>query len=1045
MLRSLVMFSLRFRLIVVLLAVILLVGGIVSLRDADWDVFPEFAPPQIVVQTEAAGLSTEEVEQLVTVPVEAALNGVGRLKVLRSSSAAGLSVTTAIFEDGTDILTARQLVGERIGEVATKLPQGTGPPRMTPLTASTSRLLMVALTSKTVSPMDLRTLADWTFKRRLEAVQGVAKVEVFGGAVKQFQVLLDPLRMRSFGVSLQEVGQAARNATGYGGASFLETPNQRVAIRQRTRIETPDDLAAVPITVTRGLPIALRQVADVAIGVEDRVGDALVDGKPAVLMVIHKQPYFNTLTVTDNLSGALDELRGGLPADVELHENLFRQATFIERAMHNLNLAILIGCALVVLVLAAFLAQWRTVVISLTAIPLSLLGAILVLRAFGASLNSMTLGGLAIALGEVVDDAIVDVENVLRRLRENARRPRPLSAFRVILKASLEVRGAVVYASFIVMLVFLPVFLLPGLAGSFFRPLGYAYVVAILVSLVVAMTLTPALCYLLLRRYGEPRDDGRYRADDDSALVRFLKRAYGRVLPVLLTHPKATLGAALLVAGAAVGLAPFLGGEFLPEFRESNFVVLMAGKPDSSLVEAERTGKLIYDRLAAFPGVESVAQQIGRAELSEDTWGPNVSEIWVELDEDIDYENLLSAVRDDLEDVPGLVFEIKPFLRERIDETLTGATADVVIRVAGPDLAELRAIAQKIHDAIEDVAGLEDLRVEQQVAVPQLEILSRPAELARFGVTAGELNQTVRTLLAGAHVGQIYDQDRVFDVVVRAPPAARSNAAAIGELLVDLPTNEKVPLRALADINLVDSPNAINREGASRRTQITFNVEGRDLSAVVAEIRDRIERQVEPLPAGYHMEFAGEYAARMEAVARLVLFGGLSLVGIFALLYLDFRSVRQALLVMLSVPLAGIGGVFAVAATGGSVSLGTLVGFVTLFGIAVRNGILLISHFQHLAAIDGMPWGPALIVRGATERLAPILMTSAATGLALLPLIVAGNRPGHEIEFPMAVVIVGGLTSSVLLTLGLLPVLCSWAMRGDAEPETTEPPTAHTP
>lgn len=1030
MLRSLVKFSLRFRLIVLLLAMILVVGGIASVRDADWDVFPEFAPPQIVVQTEAAGLSTEEVEQLVTVPVEAALNGVGRLSVLRSSSTAGLSVTTAIFDEGTDILTARQLVGERLGEVAADLPQGTGPPRMTPLTASTSRLLMVGLTSRTASPMDLRTLADWTFKRRLEAVQGIAKVEVFGGEVKQYQVLVDPERMRSFGVSLGEVEHAARNATGYGGASFVETPNQRVAIRQRTRVDTTDDLAAVTVARSHGLSITLGQIADVTIGPEDRVGDALVDGKPAVLMVIHKQPYFNTLTVTNSLSLALDELRGGLPAGVELHDNLFRQATFIERAMHNLNLAILIGCALVALVLAAFLAQWRTVVISLTAIPLSLLGAILVLRVFGASLNAMTLGGLAIALGEVVDDAIVDVENVLRRLRENARQPQPLSSFRVILKASLEVRGAVVYASFIVMLVFLPVFLLSGLAGSFFRPLGYAYVVAILVSLVVAMTLTPALCYLLLRRHGErPGEDSRGCANDDSALVRVLKRVYGRVLPVLLARPKLTLGGAVLLFVAAVGLAPFFGGEFLPEFRESNFVVLMAGKPDSSLAEAERTGKLVHDRLASFSGVKSVAQQIGRAELSEDTWGPNVSEIWVELDENLDYEKLLAEVRDDLEDVRGLVFEVKPFLRERIDETLTGATADVVIRVAGPDLAELRAIAQRIHTAIKDVAGLEDLRVEQQVAVPQLEILSRPADLTRFGLTAGELNQTVQTLLAGAQVGQIHDQDRVFDVVVRTPPALRGNAQAIGDLLIDLPTNEKVPLRALAAISVVDAPNMINREAASRRAQITFNVEDRDLASVVAEVRTRIERQVEPLPSGYHMEFAGEHAARIEAIARLVLYGSLSLVGIFALLYLDFRSVRQALLVMLSVPFAGIGGIFAVAATGGNVSLGTLVGFVTLFGIAVRNGILLISHFQHLSTVDHMPWGPALILRGASERLAPILMTSAATGLALLPLIVAGNRPGHEIEFPMAVVIVGGLTSSVLLTLGLLPVLCSWIMR----------------
>ncbi|MHB1038454.1 MAG: efflux RND transporter permease subunit [Pirellulales bacterium] len=1023
MLKNLVSFSLRFRLVVLVVAAILLVAGLMAVRSAPWDVFPQFAPPLVTVQTEAPGLSTEEVERLVTVPIESSVNGVSRLAVLRSSSAPGLSVVTAIFEEGTDILQARQLVTERLAAESAQLPEGVGPPRLVPLVSSMSRLVTVGLTSERVGPMELRTLADRLIARRLRAVPGVAQVTVFGGEVKQYQVLVDPLRLAQQQVTLDQVLTAAGNATAFGGVGFVETPNQRLPIRQRTRLESAEDLAAVPVAFQDGVALTLGRVAKVAPGAADKVGDATVNGRPGVILIVDKQPSANTLEVTQSVQAAIDGLRAALPEGVELHPALFRQAAFVERAIGNLTTALVIGCVLVSLVLVAFLFQWRTVVISLTAIPLSLVGAILVLRFFGASLNTMTLGGLAIALGEVVDDAIVDVENVFRRWRENRQRPDPRPALEVVLNASLEVRSAVVYASFIVMLVFLPVFFLGDLAGTLFRPLGHAYVAAILVSLAVALTVTPAMCLILLKTSGAERRR-------EPLLVRILKRIYAAVLPGFLEHPRWTVGLATVLLAVAIGAVPFLGGEFLPDFRESNFVVFMAGKPDSSLAESVRAGRRVAAKLKAIPGVVSVGQQIGRADLSEDTWGPNLSEVWIVLDDAAPYDETLAKIREALDEMPGYLFEAKQFLRERIDEVLTGSTADIVIRVAGPDLAVLRAQGTKIAESIRGVAGVRDLRVEQQVDVPQIDIALDPRATARRGFSVGEVNRAVKTLLRGTRVGQVYEDDWVFDVVVRAEPSCRDNPAILGQLALDGPGGEKVPLRAVASIDIADSPNVINREEASRRLLVTCNAEGRDVAGVMHDIQQRIAADVPRLPSGYHLEFGGEYQARAEASRRLMLLGAASVLGIFMLLYLDFQSVRLALVIMASVPLAAVGGVAAVFLGGGNVSLGSLVGFVTVFGIAVRNGILLVSHYQHLQSEEGMAFGGELLLRGARERLVPIVMTASTAALGLLPLVVLGNRPGHEIEHPMAVVILGGLVSSTFLTLLVLPALYRLAGAG---------------
>lgn len=1015
MIRRLVEFALTFPPVICGLAIAVVAAGAWQLRTAAWDVFPEFAPPQVVVQTEAFGLATEEVEQLVTLPVEAALGGVSRLETLRSSSVAGLSVVTAIFEDGTDVLTARQLVSERLNEVRTLLPDLADAPRLMPLTSSTSRLLMIGLTGdERTTPEQLRTFADWTIRRRLQAVAGVAHVEVFGGFVKQYRVDIDPERLQASRVAVGDVLTGARAATAFGGAGFLETPNQRLPIRQRTRLAGPEDLGAVPIAFRDGVPLPLSAVADVRVGAADRVGSCTINGLPGVLLVVHRQPDFNTLTVTRAVNEALQSVTLGMPPGCTVHPALFRQAAFIERALGNLWYSLLLGCGLVAVVLALFLFNLRVVLISLTAIPLSLLGAILVICGSGASLNAMTLGGLAIALGEVVDDAIVDVENVLRRLDENRLSAVPRPVFDVVLDASLEVRSAVVYASFIVMLVFLPVFFLEGLAGRIFGPLGFAYVIAILVSLVVALIVTPALSLLLLR--SRPSTAGR-----SPLLVRACVAIYRPVLSGLLRWPGAVAILAFVLLGGAAAMLPFLGGEFLPDFRESNFVILMAGMPDSSLAESERVGGNLGKRLLDIPGVKSVAQQIGRADLSEDTWGPNISEIWVSLDDAAEYDLVLGEIRSLLDATPGYAFQVKQFLRERIDEVLTGSTADLIVRLVGPDLDVMRRHAAKIAAIVSRIDGVEDVRQELLVDVPQIEVLLKPEATLAYGLSVGAVNTAVQAMIRGTVTGQVFENDTVFDVVTRVSERHRDDPRELRDLTLDGPTGDPVPLSAVADVGMAGGPNMINREQGRRRLLVTCNAEGRDPESVMRDIRNGVVAAVH-LPPGYHVEYAGSYAAKADAQERMLWMAAASLLGILLLLYLDFVSLRLSLIVMISVPLAGIGGVAAVVATGGSLSLGSLVGFVTIFGVAVRNGILLVSNYRQLEAA-GHAFGRGLVVQGSVERLAPILMTAATTLLAIVPLVIAGRLPGHEIEYPMAIVITGGLISSTALTLFVLPAV----------------------
>ncbi len=1012
MLGRLIAFSLKFRLIVLLLAALLLVGGVYVASTSSMDVFPEFAPPRVVVQVEAPGLPAADVERLVTTPIENAVNGTQGLVNLRSSSIPGLSVITALFEDGTDIFRARQLVAERLSAESAHLPRGAQAPALLPLTSASDRVLMVGLTSDTVSPMDLRSIADWTFKRRLLSVPGVASVLVFGGDPKEYQVLFQPEKMKLLGVSLQEVLKAASEANAVGGAGYLDTPEQRLPIRASGGVQALDDLGRTPVAFRQGTPIPLNQVAQVRFGSAIKVGDATINGRSGVILVVNKQFGANTLEVTRSVEAAIDGLRASLPKGVEIEPHLFRQATFIEQAIGNLKVAIWLGCGLVVIILIAFLYDWRTAVISLTAIPLSLLAAIMTLRLFGQSINTMTLGGIAIAIGEVVDDAIIDVENIWRRIRLNRRAAAPLPVQQVILDASLEVRSAVVYASFIVSFVFLPVFFLGGVSGKIFAPLGYTYILAIMASLLVALTVTPAMSLWLL-----PNEE-----EHDSPLVRRLKVPYRRWLPWLLDRRTAVFGAAAAALAAALIAIPFLGGEFLPEFREPDFIIHVAESPSASLEESLRVGSALSERLLKISGVTNVSQQLGRAELGEDTWGTNYSEMYVSIDaKGRDYKTVLKRVQNALDGTPGVVSRVKQFLRERIEEVISGVTAPVVVRIYGPDLETLLQKAQEAAKLMAAMQGVQNLQVEQQVMVPQIEVGIRRQAAALYGLTPGALKDAVQTAFLGRTVGEVFEGDRFFDIVVRAPETARAQLGSVRQLLIDTPSGARVPLETVADVRFLPSPNVISHENTFRRILVTCGA-GRDVASLTKDIERALAHGLS-LPQGYHVEYGGEFEAQRQGQRRMLALGVVALFGIFVLLYLDFHSPRLSTLVMLSVPFALIGGVMAVVITGGSVSLGSLVGFVTLFGIAVRNAIMLVTHYRHLEEQEGMAFGRELILRGAEERLSPILMTALAAALALLPLVVGSGKPGQEIEHPMAVVIIGGLLTSTLLNLVVLPAL----------------------
>ena len=1010
--RTLVEIALRLRYAVAALALVLVIVGVRVLKDAPLDVFPEFAPPLVEVQTEAPGLSTEEVEALVSMPLEQALSGTPYLKTLRSKSVLGLSSVVLIFDRGTDLLEARQFVGERLARTAPTLPAVASPPVMLSPLSSTSRVMKIGITSSTLSQTDMTTLVRWTVRPRLMAVPGVANVAIWGQRDRQLQVLVSPERLRASKVSLGEVTRAAGEAVSVRAGGFVDTPNQRYAVAQRSDVRTSADLAKAPVALRGGSPLTLGDVADVTEGNPPPIGDAVIDDKPGILLIVEKYPWGNTLQVTKSVEAALEALRPALPG-VKVDATIFRPATFIEMSLYNLNRALLIGCVLVVLVLGFFLRDWRTSIISLTAIPLSLVAAAVIMRYRGGTIDTMVLAGLVIALGEVVDDAIIDVENIVRRLRLNREAGNPRSSFAVVLDASIEVRSAVVYASLIVALVFLPVFFLGGLAGAFFRPLATAYVFAILASLVVALIVTPALSLLLLPRaaadHAEP-----------PAVTR-LRRRYRDVLPRFVDDSRGALRIAVGTMLVAALSFPFLGEQFLPNFKEYDFLMHFVEKPGTSLEAMTRITVLASKELRAIPGVRNFGSHIGRAEVADEVVGPNFTELWISMDPKVDYDATVAKIQTAVDGYPGLYRDVLTYLRERIKEVLTGTSATLVVRLYGPDLDVLRTKAQEVAKAMGTVEGLTDLKVQPQVLVPQIEVKVRSDAASRLGVTAGHVKDQVETLVRGRKVGEVYEAHRAFAVVVWGVPSVRADISTIRDLAIELPGGGSAPLSEIADVRFVPTPNEITRENVSRRLDVTANVKGRDLGGVARAVESNV-RAVK-FDAGYHPEFLGEYAAQREASRRLLLLSLLAMAGIYLILHADFGTVRMATIVFASLPFALIGGVAAVWLTGGVLSLGSLVGFVTVLGIAARNGIMLVSHYKHLEREEGVPFGRELVLRGAEERLAPIAMTALVTALALLPLVIWGDRPGHEIENPMAIVILGGLVSSTVLNLFLMPAL----------------------
>jgi CzcA family heavy metal efflux pump len=921
------------------------------------------------------------------------------------------------------------MVSERLAEAATQMPQGVHNPAMAPLIGATSLTLIVGLTSEQASLMDLRTFADWTMRPRLLGVPGVARISLFGGEVKQLQIQLLPDRMAAFHVSFTDVVAAARNVTGVRGAGFIETDAQRVVLETEGQMLAPAKLENAVISVANGHSVRLKDVAVARAAAEPKFGDATIMGKPGVLILISGVYGANTLEVTQNIEAALDELKPGLQgAQIHLYPDLFRPANFVNTAVHNIGRSLLIGAVLVSIVLLFFLFNLRVAFISLTAIPLSLLSAIIILNAFGESLNTLTLGGLAIAIGEVVDDAIIDAENIFRRLREA---PRPLSSaqlFLLVRNASIEVRSAVVYATFVVVLVFVPVVTMSGAQGRLFAPLAWTYIIAILASLLVALTVTPALSYLLL-------PSASTRAHEPSYVLK-LTSVYGRTLRSISEHPWILMGGASLLFVAALAVLPFLGGEFLPEMREGHFIVHTASLPGTSLRETARMGTLITGDLLKNPDVRLVAQQIGRAEQGDDTWGVHYSEIHVDLKpvEGEAAEKTEEEIRQAVARFPGLSVSINPFLAERMAEVISGMTSDVVVSIYGDDLDMLDHKAREIADVMATVPGATDVQIPSPPGTPQIAIRLRTDRLLEFGFQPVTVLEAVQAAYQGATVAQTYEGNRVFDVNVVLAPQARQNPEQIGSLMLQNAEGGRVPLRELAEIESASGRYSIDHEGTRRRQVVVCNVRNRDLTSFVADARRSISGKIQ-FSTGYYPVFSGASEARSQAQQEILTHSLIAGAGIVILLSIAMHSFRNLLLVLANVPFALVGGVLAAALTGGNISIGSLVGFVTLFGITT-NSIMMISHFEHLVTQEGEAWGMNAVVRGASERLTPVLMTATVTALGLLPLALGSGQAGREIEGPMAIVILGGLVTSTVLNLVVLPAMALRFAKFDGSPET---------
>ena len=1020
MLNKIIQYSLDNRMLIIFLSLMLVIGGLFTARNMEIDVFPDLTAPTVVVLTDAHGMAAEEVEALVTFPIESSLNGATDVRRVRSSSSYGFSIVWVEFDWDTDIYRARQIVSEKLPTIAALLPKQIEAPIIAPQTSIMGEVMLVSLTSDSLSMFDLRTITDKQVRQRLLSVTGVAQVIVIGGLPKQYQILVDPHKMKYHDISLEDLISTAENTNSNAAGGIINQYGQEYAVRATGRSTNPADIGSAVIRIRNGKPVKIADVAEVKIGHPDRVGDAWLDMEPAVILTILKQPNVNTLTLTSEVESALAELQSTLPEDVKINSEIFRQADFINTAVSNVFRVLLEGGLFVSIILFLFLLNMRTTLISLVAIPLSLMLSLITLRLMGLTINTMSLGGMAIAIGALVDDAIIDVENVLKRLKQNYRKPKAeqQGKLQVIYQASVEIRSSIVQATLIIIVSFIPLFFLAGMEGRMLKPLGITFIVSLVASLVVALTLTPVLSSYMLTGKRQLEKDER----GGNRLVQHLNSWYKKALPVLL---KWRLQVVILAAGLlvfALILFSRFGNSFLPEFNEGTLTITAVTFPGVSLEESNRLIEQIDSELLEVPEVKYVCRRTGRAELNEHSHGgTNSAEIDVPYTlGDRDHEAFMEEVRERLSRLQGVNLNIGQPLGHRIDHMLSGTRASIAIKLFGTDLGAMYRTATQIQEAISGIPGLVDLNVEQLVEVPQIQIRPRREMLARYGISQNQLTQFVETAIAGEKYAEVYDENLNYPLVVRYNESHRNSKEAIEDALIDTYDGNHIPLRYVADVVSTSGPNTINRENVQRKLVISANTAGRDLGSVVSEIQSTIESQVE-LPEGYRVQYGGQFKSAQSASLTLLITSLLAILVIFVILYQEFKSGKMAGVILLNLPLALIGGVVAIWITNREVSIPSIIGFITLFGIATRNGILLVSRYIQLRK-DGQGLEET-IIHGSADRLNPILMTALASALALIPLAMGGDKPGNEIQSPMAIVILGGLVTSTLLNLIVIPAV----------------------
>ena len=1021
MLDKILEISLKNRFLVLLAAVLLAVSGTLVFRNMNVDVFPDLTAPTVTLLTEAHGMGSEEVEKLVTYPLETAMNGSPNVRRIRSSSAAGISIVWVEFEWGTDIYRARQIVSERIPMVRERLPSGTGTPTMAPISSIMGEVMLLAVCSDSLSPMQLRTFADWTISPRIKSIGGIANVIVIGGDYKQYQVLAHPEKLKYYGLSLSQLLEKVQQSNVNAPGGFLNQHGNQYIIKGSGRAYSLAQLEEAVVKNVKGQSIKVKDVATVQIGAADKIGDGSLNASPAVILTISKQPEVNTLALTQKLDEAIADLRKTLPESVEIKNHIFRQANFIEASVHNLNQTLLEGAFFVVIVLFIFLMNWRTTIISLLAIPLSLLVSIIVLKLLGYTINTMSLGGMAIAIGALVDDAIIDVENVFKRLRQNIQKPREerLPVLAVVKEASMEIRSSIIIATLIIIVSFVPLFFLSGMEGRLLQPLGIAFITSVLTSLIVAVTLTPVLCSYLLKN-----EKLLAQQAVGTPVERWLQARYAGILKFVLRFPKKVIGLTVAAFLISLWLLTQLGRSFLPEFNEGALVISAVGVPGMSLEESNKNGLLIEKLLLEMPEIEVVTRRTGRAELDEHAQGVNAAEIDVPFTlREKSKEQFFEEVRAKLSMVPGVNITLGQPIAHRIDHMLSGTRANIAIKIFGDDLQQLFELGKSVETRIKSIEGIADVAVDRQIEIPQVRITPKRQMLAAYGMTVASLMEQVDIAFAGEKAGEIYEGQQYFDLVVRFQKPFRNSMEAIKSALITLPGGGQVALDQLATVSSVSSPSTISRENVKRKIVVAANLsadkaQGRDLRGVVNEIRQMVEANIE-LPEGYRVEYGGQFESEAKASQLLLITALIAILIIFLLLHFEFQQIGLSFIVLINLPLALIGGILVIYFTSGVISIAATIGFISLFGIATRNGILLVSRYEDLRK-EGLK-GFQLLQAGALDRLTPILMTTFTTGLALIPLALKGDEPGNEIQSPMAVVILGGLLSATLLNLVMIP------------------------